>query len=106
MQWVKSGIENPSKLEVIGRCDGDEKNNDHTEVTKVKVSYVITLIKFSNLYSCITGQDILTAGFSGALHAGLLTASTILNRNLFNDITGVTKMIRKCSKSDVEKKMD
>ena len=49
MQWVKSGIENPSKLEVIGRCDGDEKNNDHTEVTKVKVIYVITLIKFSNL---------------------------------------------------------
>ena len=26
MQWVKSGIENPSKLEVIGRCGKDEKN--------------------------------------------------------------------------------
>ena len=23
---MKSGIENPSKSEVIGRCDGDEKN--------------------------------------------------------------------------------
>jgi len=21
MEWIKSGIENPSKLEVIGRCD-------------------------------------------------------------------------------------
>ena len=25
-QWVKSGIENPSKWEVIGCCGGDEKN--------------------------------------------------------------------------------
>ena len=25
MYWIKSGIENPSKSEVIGRCDGDEK---------------------------------------------------------------------------------
>ena len=34
MQWVKSGIENPSKSEVIGRCGGDEKTNDHAEPTK------------------------------------------------------------------------
>ena len=27
-------IENPSKLEVIGRCGGDEKTNDHAEPTK------------------------------------------------------------------------
>jgi len=26
MLWIKSGIENPSKSEVIGRCGGDEKN--------------------------------------------------------------------------------
>ena len=25
MYWIKSGIENPSKSEVIGRCGGDEK---------------------------------------------------------------------------------
>ena len=25
MLWIKSGIENPSKSEVIGRCGGDEK---------------------------------------------------------------------------------
>ena len=25
MQWIKSGIEHPSKSEVIGRCGGDEK---------------------------------------------------------------------------------
>ena len=27
-------MENPSKLEVIGHCDGDENPNDHTEPTK------------------------------------------------------------------------
>ena len=27
-------MENPSKLEVIGRCGRDEKTNDHTEPTK------------------------------------------------------------------------
>ena len=25
MLWIKSGIENPSKSEVIGRCGGNEK---------------------------------------------------------------------------------
>ena len=25
MSWIKSGIENASKSEVIGRCGGDEK---------------------------------------------------------------------------------
>ena len=38
MWWIKSGIENPSKSEVIGRCGGDEKTNDHTEPTKVERS--------------------------------------------------------------------
>ena len=28
--------ENPSKLEVIGPCGGDEKTNDHAEPTKVE----------------------------------------------------------------------
>ena len=27
---------NPSSSEVIGRCGGDEKTNDHTEPTKVE----------------------------------------------------------------------
>ena len=25
MKWIRSGIENPSKSEVIGRCGGDDK---------------------------------------------------------------------------------
>ena len=36
MLWIKSGIENPSKSEVTGRCGGDEKTNDHAEPTKVE----------------------------------------------------------------------
>ena len=31
MSWIKSGIENPSKYEVIGRCVGDEKNRMTTQ---------------------------------------------------------------------------
>jgi len=37
MYLIKSGIENSSKWEVIGRCGGDEKNpNDHAKPTKVE----------------------------------------------------------------------
>ena len=37
MLWIKSGIENPSKSEVIDRCGEDEKTrNDHAEPTKVE----------------------------------------------------------------------
>ena len=28
MQWIRSGIENPSKSEVIGRCGVDEKKEE------------------------------------------------------------------------------
>ena len=34
--WIKSGIENPVKSEVIGCCGGDEQTNDHAEPTKVE----------------------------------------------------------------------
>ena len=38
--------ENPSKWEVIGRCGGDEKTNDHTEPTKVKHYFFIKYLVF------------------------------------------------------------
>ena len=38
-----------------------------------------------------TGQDVISAGFSGALGAGVLTASAILGRNLFKDLSAVAK---------------
>ena len=36
MSWIKSGIENPSKSEVIGCGGEDEKTNAHAEPTKVE----------------------------------------------------------------------
>lgn len=38
----------------------------------------------NNLY--LTGQDVVTDGIGGALFGGLLTASSVLNRNCLNDI--------------------
>ena len=36
MLWIKSGIENRSRSEVIGRCGGDgKKQNDLAERTKL-----------------------------------------------------------------------
>ncbi|XP_060569543.1 all-trans-retinol 13,14-reductase-like [Ruditapes philippinarum] len=50
----------------------------------------------------LTGQDLISAGFSGALHAGLVAASAILHRNLLNDIGEVTKETRKLMKAKVD----
>ena len=41
MLWIKSGIENPSKSDVIGRCGDDEKNEwprrtDKSQTLKTK----------------------------------------------------------------------
>ncbi|OWF41586.1 putative all-trans-retinol 13,14-reductase [Mizuhopecten yessoensis] len=43
----------------------------------------------------LTGQDILTAGFTGASFAALLCASTILNRNVHDDLTQLVKDMKK-----------
>ncbi|XP_045172753.2 all-trans-retinol 13,14-reductase-like [Mercenaria mercenaria] len=51
----------------------------------------------------LSGQDLISAGFSGALHAGLVTASSILHRNLLNDLTAVTKETRKLLKLTVDR---
>ena len=50
MQWIKSGIENPSKSEVFGRCGGDEKHEWPRSTDKSR-----TLKKFS-----VDGIDIQT----------------------------------------------
>ena len=35
----------------------------------------------------LTGQDIMSCGFTGALYAGLLTASSALGQNCMSDLT-------------------
>jgi len=54
----------------------------------------------SGLY--LTGQDITTCGFAGALYSGLLTSCVILKRNLMNDLVALTKEIRR----EVKKKSE
>ncbi|EDO43555.1 predicted protein [Nematostella vectensis] len=39
----------------------------------------------------LTGQDVLSCGFAGAMFGGLFTASTILNRNLMADLMDLRK---------------
>lgn len=39
----------------------------------------------------LTGQDILTCGFAGAMFAGLFTVSSVLNRNLLSDLMSLRK---------------
>jgi len=43
----------------------------------------------------LTGQDIFTCGFIGACFGGLLTAGTMLNRNLLSEMTGKMPEYRK-----------
>ena len=52
----------------------------------------------------LTGQDILSCGFTGALYGGLLTASSILGRNCMNDLVGLHKKLK--HQSEVTKKSE
>lgn len=47
----------------------------------------------------LTGQDILSCGFTGALYAGLLTGSAIIGRNLMTDLVGLHKKLKEQDKS-------
>ena len=41
------------------------------------------------------GQDIMTAGLTGAMFGGLFCAGEILHRNLYNDLLAVRKQLKK-----------
>ena len=43
----------------------------------------------------LTGQDVLCCGFSGGLYSGLISACTILRRNLMNDLVSLRKKCKK-----------
>eukprot|EP00731_Ephydatia_muelleri_P018758 Em0011g798a len=43
----------------------------------------------------LTGQDVLTCGFSGALFGGVLCASEVLGRNIMGDLMAARKRMRK-----------
>ena len=48
----------------------------------------------------LSGQDIMTAGFSGAMFGGVMTASKVLNRNCMIDLMKFTKEIRQLNKNN------
>ena len=59
MLWIKSGIENPSKSEVIGRFGGDEKNEwpgrtDKSRKLKKKKKYHHSPFALVNLFTITT----------------------------------------------------
>jgi all-trans-retinol 13,14-reductase len=43
----------------------------------------------------LTGQDIVSCGFTGALLGGLMCASSVLKRNLYGDLAALRKQLRK-----------
>lgn len=43
----------------------------------------------------LSGQDILSCGFAGALFSGVLAASAVLKRNLFSDMNCLNKELKK-----------
>ena len=52
MQWIKSGIESPSKSEVIGRCGGDEKNRTATrdrQKSNAKTKWPLIMLFFNKV---------------------------------------------------------
>ncbi|OWF41588.1 putative all-trans-retinol 13,14-reductase [Mizuhopecten yessoensis] len=78
----------------LGFDEGEMYGLDHT-INKFLPAAAIQLrpkTDIPGLY--LTGQDILVCGFSGALYGGMLCASSILNRNLYNDLTKVVKEVK------------
>ena len=47
----------------------------------------------------LTGQDILSAGFAGAMFSGVITASAVLKRNLFADMSRLHSELKKKNKA-------
>lgn len=55
----------------------------------------------------LTGQDILSCGFAGAMFSGVITASAVLNRNLFADIGRLQTEVKKkaAKRGDMENRV-
>ena len=66
MSWIKSGIENPSKSEVIVRCGEDEKtqmttqNRQKSNAKKTKKNYLYVQYCLGNNTSTNTDQITIT----------------------------------------------
>ncbi|XP_060078415.1 all-trans-retinol 13,14-reductase-like [Ylistrum balloti] len=84
----------------MGYEEGEIYGLDHT-INKFLPSSAIQLrpkTDIPGLY--LTGQDILVCGFSGALFGGMLCASSVLHRNLHNDLAKVVKDVKAAAKAE------
>merc|ERR1712086_997395 len=50
----------------------------------------------------LSGQDILSCGFTSALYSGILTASVVLKRNAMIDLVKLHKKLKANEKSKIE----
>lgn len=82
----------------LGSPKGEIYGIDHTvkRFSPLVAAELRPATPISDLY--LTGQDITTCGFAGALYGGLLTSAVILNRNLMNDLISLLKKIKNESK--------
>jgi all-trans-retinol 13,14-reductase len=75
----------------IGANKGEMYGCDHNlaRFTPLASTELRPETNIKNLY--LAGQDIFTCGFVGGAFGGLICASSILNRNVYNDLTVLKK---------------
>ncbi|GCC28487.1 all-trans-retinol 13,14-reductase-like [Chiloscyllium punctatum] len=70
-------------------------NHDVSRFAPEAIASLRAKTPVKNLY--LTGQDIFSCGFTGAIHGGVICASRVLHRNLYNDIKNLKKKMKKAN---------
>lgn len=78
----------------LGTQKGEVYGADHntTRFSLEAISNMRPDIGIPGLY--LTGQDVMTCGFSGAMYGGLLCAMSITRRNLMEDLKRLSKRVK------------
>jgi all-trans-retinol 13,14-reductase len=80
----------------IGSARGEIYGLDHTAKRFGSPEVMMHLRPTTDIPNLlITGQDVVSCGFTGAMFGGLLCASTVLNRNLYDDLVQLRKTVVK-----------
>ena len=75
-----------TNLYYLGASGGEMYGVDHN-VSRFSAESTVALRPETNIDGLfLSGQDVFTCGFAGAAFGGLLCASKILNRNLYEDL--------------------